>query len=228
MIQNVISILLIGFQLGTFSSFKPETDENDATVLNTAADANYLNSFEKELVLEMNKLRSDPAGYAEKYIAPLAKSYNGKILHYPGDNPLKTTEGVSALNECVRELKRTQPLPLIYPSAGLSKAASDHVKDQSRTGATGHVGGDRSSMKNRVERYGTWNIRIGENIAYGGKYAQQVIIYLLIDDGVKGRGHRLNMLNPDFKTTGVASGKHPVYGSMFVMDFAGAFTEKTK
>ena len=143
-------------------------------------------------------------------------------------NHLKTKEGVSALNECVRDLKRTKPVPILYPSAGLSKAASDHVKDQSQSGRTGHIGGDRSSVKSRVERYGKWNFRIGENIAYGGKYAQQVIIYLLIDDGVKGRGHRINMLNPDFNIAGVASGKHPEYGSMFVMDFAGSFTEKTK
>lgn len=228
MIQHVISILLFVFQLGTLSTFNPEIVNAESNDLNTAAGANYLNSFEKELVLEMNKLRADPAGYAEKYIAPLAKNYEGKILRYPGDKPLKTVEGVSALNECVRDLKRAKPVPILYPSAGLSKAAADHVNDQSQSGRTGHIGGDRSSLRSRIERHGTWGIRIGENIAYGGIYAQQVIIYLLIDDGVKGRGHRINMLNPDFKITGVSSGKHPVYGSMYVMDFAGSFIDKTK
>jgi len=226
MIQHVISILLFVFQPGIISS-SYVTDDKPGN-LNTAADANYLTTFEKELVLEMNKLRTDPSGYAEKYIAPLAKSYKGKILYYPGDKPLKTKEGVSALNECIRDLKRAQPVSLIYPSAGLSRAARDHVDDQSISGRTGHIGGDRSSIKSRAERYGTWYKVIGENIAYGGKYARQVIIYLLIDDGVNGRGHRINMLNPDFKITGIASGKHPVYGSMFVMDFAGSFTEKTR
>ena len=74
MVQNVISILLIVFQFGIHfrhSILKILTEENNN--LNTAAGANYLNSFEKELVLEMNKLRTDPAGYAEKYIAPLSK-----------------------------------------------------------------------------------------------------------------------------------------------------------
>ena len=227
MVQNVISILLIVFKLGTISSFNYGIFDEERKNLNTAAGANYLNSFEKELILEMNKHRQDPAGYAEKFIATIAKSYEGKILRYPGDKPLKTKEGVSALNECVRDLKRAKSVPILYPSAGLSKAASDHVEDQSQSGRTGHIGGDRSSVKSRIERYGKWDIRIGENIAYGGKYAQQIIIYLLIDDGVNGRGHRKNMLNPDFKITGVASGKHPEYGSMFVMDFAGSFTEKT-
>ena len=130
------------------------------------------------------------------------------------------------MNECVRDLKRARPAQILYPSAGLSKAARDHVKDQSRTGATGHIGSDHSNMKNRIERYGTWNFRIGENIAYGGISPRQVIVYLLIDDGVNGRGHRANMLNPVFKITGVASGRHPGYGSMYVMDFAASFVEK--
>ncbi len=228
MFQTVISILLIVLLLGTISSNKSEIVNNESGNLNTAVGVNYLNSLEKELIFEMNKLRTDPSGYAEKYIAPLAKSYKGKILYYPGDKPLKTKEGMSALNECIRDLKRAKPVPLLYPSAGLSKAARDHVEDQSQSGRTGHIGGDHSSVKSRIERYGTWNVRIGENIAYGGKYAQQIIIYLLIDDGVNGRGHRINMLNPEFKITGIASGKHPEYGSMFVMDFAASFTEKTK
>src|SRR5690606_22163839 len=106
--------------------------------LNTAASVDYLSEIEKELVLEINKMRSDPARYAKEYIAPLAKHYNKRILHYPGDHPLITREGVSALNECVRVLKRQEPLPIMYPAHGLTMAARDHVKDQSGSGKTGH------------------------------------------------------------------------------------------
>ena len=191
--------------------------------LHTATEAAYLTEIEKEVILEINKLRSDPARYAEEYIAPLAKKFDRKVLHYPGDNPLLTNEGVSAVHECVRVLKRQQPLPLIYPSPGLTKAARDHVKDQSKTGRTGHTGGDRSSMRNRVERYGQWQSTIAENIAYGAKTARQIVVYLLIDDGVRDRGHRKNMLNPGFRMVGVATGTHPEYGIMSVMNFAGGF-----
>ncbi|PIF06124.1 MAG: serine protease [Draconibacterium sp.] len=194
--------------------------------LNTVANANYLNDFEKELILEMNKLRSAPAEYANVYIAPLVNNYNGLILYYPGDKPLKTKEGVKAVHECVRALKSVKPAPLLSPAAGLTKAARDHVKDQSRTGATGHTGSDNSTIRKRVERYGTWKYRIGENIAYGGKTPRQVVIYLLIDDGVYDRGHRTNMLNPEFKTTGVATGFHPLYDVMHVMEYAAAYSDK--
>ncbi len=198
------------------------------TELNTASRADYLSDIEKEIILEINKLRSNPARYAEEYISPLAKHYDRRILYYPGDQPLITREGVSALNECVRVLKKQEPLPLLHPSYGLTIAARDHVTDQSKTGRTGHSGSDKSNMRDRIERYGTWQVRIAENIAYGASTARQIVIYLLIDDGVPDRGHRKNFLNPDFKAVGVATGSHPKYGYMSVMDLAGGFKTTTE
>lgn len=202
------------------------TDPKIASSLNTAKDVNYLSPFEKEIVYEINLFRSNPSDYTEKYIAPLAKNYKGKLLYYPNDKPLLTKEGVRALNECVRELKKVTPLSIVSPSPGLTKAANDHVKDQSGTGKTGHYGSDRSDSRKRMERYGEWKIRIAENIAYGGTSARQVIIYLLIDDGIQDRGHRKNFIRPEFKTVGVSVGYHPEYNTMCVMDFAGSFVDK--
>ncbi len=198
----------------------------DSSLLNTAANTNYLSPLEKEIIFEINKLRSNPSKYANDFLVPLAKNYERNMLYYPGDKPLRTKEGVRALNECIRELKKQTPLPLIYPSKGLTKAAEDHVKDQSKTGRVGHSGSDRSNSKTRIERYGQWKTRIAENIAYGGINAQQIVIYLLIDDGVRDRGHRKTFLHPAFTKVGVATGSHPEYGIMSVMDFAGDFLDK--
>lgn len=200
----------------------------EISALNTAAGASYLSPLEKDLILEINKLRSDPARYAEEFIAPLAKHYDRRLLYYPGDKGLLTKEGVKALQECVRDMKKHSPMPLVYPSPGLTRAARDHVSDQSRSGKTGHLGSDRSTMRSRIERYGEWKVRIAENIAYGGKSARQIVIYLLIDDGIPGRGHRKNFLNPEFKMIGVATGSHPEFKRMSVMDFAGSFKSTPK
>lgn len=223
--KTKVTLLLVLFFQVSLANVPKSTAHSiwEINALNTASEVRYLSPLEKEIILEINKLRSDPARYAEDFIAPLAKKYNRRLLYYPGDHPLLTNEGVNALYECVRDLKRQQPLPIIYPSEGLSLAAKDHVNDQSKTGRTGHQGSDRSTMRNRVERYGKWQARIAENIAYGGKTAQQIVIYLLIDDGVRDRGHRKNFLNPDFRMVGVATGSHPNYGLMSVMDFAGGF-----
>lgn len=194
--------------------------------LNTAANAGYLSPLEKELVYEINLFRSNPSAYADKFIKPLARSFKGKLMYYPNELPLKTEEGVKAVNECVASLKTAKPVQIVYPSQGLSNAARDHVKDQSKSGRIGHIGSDNSNFEKRIDRYGTWGVSIGENIAYGCTSARQIIIYLLIDDGVKDRGHRKNLLKSEFKIIGVASGKHPEYDYMHVMDFAGAFTDK--
>ncbi|MFW5830793.1 MAG: CAP domain-containing protein [Prolixibacteraceae bacterium] len=204
-----------GLTTGNKSNWNPE--------LNTAGRAHYLSGIEKEVILEMNKLRSNPSKYADEYIVPLKDRYKKNHLFYPGDKPLLTKEGVKALNECIRDLKKQQSLPLLFPDEGLSKAAGDHVHDQSQSGKTGHMGRDRSRVKERIERYGTWKVRIAENIAYGGINARQIVIYLLIDDGIQSRGHRKNFLHPDYKRVGVAVGRHPHYQSMCVIDFAGAF-----
>ncbi|NQU84854.1 MAG: CAP domain-containing protein [Mariniphaga sp.] len=191
--------------------------------LNTAANIQYLSAFEKEVILEINKLRSNPTQYAREYIEPLKNYYNGRKFYYPDDLPLMTKEGVYALTECVRFLTSAQAVPILNPNNGLTKAAIDHVGDQSKSGDTGHKGRDRSGFRDRIERYGDWSVRIAENIAYGGITPQQVVIYLLIDDGIPSRGHRTNFLNKDFRLVGVAEGTHPYYKNMCVMEFAGKF-----
>lgn len=217
--KNWVTLFLVSvFHFG-FVNYNPSDN------LNTAANAGYLSPLEKELVYEINLFRSNPPAYAEKYIKPLAKSFKGKLMYYPDELPLKTEEGVKAVNECLASLKTASPVQLLYPSQGLSKAARDHVKDQSKSGRIGHTGSDNSNFEKRIDRYGTWGVSIGENIAYGCSSARQIIIYLLIDDGVKDRGHRKNLLKGEFKMIGVASGKHPEYDYMHVMDFAGAFTD---
>jgi hypothetical protein len=217
-----ICIATILILLGSVCTGRSAEPEN----LNTAENANYLTPLEKEVVYEINLFRANPAKYAEEFIAPLAKYYKDRILHYPGDIPIKTNEGVKALYECVRELKNARSLDIMQPSEALSRAATDHQKDQEKTGNTGHNGSDRSDLKIRIERYGTWQDRIAENIAYGNTSARQIVIFLLIDDGVANRGHRTNLLHPAFKNVGIACGKHPVYRTMCVMDFAGGVIEK--
>jgi uncharacterized protein YkwD len=210
-------VTLLFFAL--FNLVQASSSESSAN-LNTAATASYLSPLEKEIIYEINLFRSNPAQYAEKYIAPLAASYNKKILSYPGDIPIKTVEGVSALHECVSELKNIKPLPLVYPNIKLTCAANDHCADQSRTGKTGHRGSDNSNLRARIERHGKWEKQIAENIAYGNTSARQTLIFLLIDDDVRNRGHRKTFLNPNLKLVGVSCGKHPEYKTMCVMDFA--------
>ena len=220
MIKNTIKISIAIFLISFTNSILANTIEKDNR-LNTNKNTSYLSPIENEILSEINLFRLNPAKYAEEYIAPLAKYYDKKILRYPNDKSIRTNEGISALNECVRVLKKATKQSIMKPSMVLSKAAKDHALDQAKTGETGHTGSDQSDLKERIERYGEWQLRIAENIAYGNSSARQVVIFLLIDDGVKNRGHRKNLLHPDYKTVGLSFGKHPIYSTMCVMDFAG-------
>ena len=51
------------------------------------------------------------------------------------------------------------------------------------------------------------------------------MLQLIIDDGVKNRGHRTNIFTGAFRVVGIATGSHAKYGSMCVMDFAGGFDD---
>lgn len=199
-----------------------------APVTDTARKATYLSNLEKEIVLELNRARVNPQWYARERIAKIRGYYKGNIIKIPGKAALmQTQEGVRAVDECYRALLNTRAMGPLSPSAGLSRAARDLVKDQQNSRRTGHTGSDGSSPFSRMNRYGRWQATAAENIGYGWDNAQWIVLMLLIDDGVPDRGHRINILNPALKKVGVAFGKHGYYRYMAVMDFAGGYAEKS-
>lgn len=204
----------------------------DRPTLGTADKVSYLDAACKDVVFHLNMVRANPAQYAAAFIEPMKQYFNDKLYREP-DTPehisgIQTEEGVDAVAECVTALKKAQPAPALTPSAGLSQAAADHAADQAKSGGLGHTGSDGSNPATRAKRHGRWLHKLGENVSYGPGLARRIVACLLIDDAVPGRGHRENILKPDFKVVGVAIAKHPKYGWVCVLDFAGGFEEAGK
>jgi uncharacterized protein YkwD len=185
--------------------------------------ADYLMDAERQIIIEINLVRADPAEYACRYLVPLREYYKGGLLRYPGETAIETSEGRRALEECIQHLMSTKPVGMLVPKEGLTKAARDQARDQEASGKTGHTGSDGSSTILRINRYGKWERATGENIDYGNADARRIIASFLVDDGVASRGHRKNLLDPNFEAVGVAVGPHPVYRAMCVIDFAGSY-----
>jgi uncharacterized protein YkwD len=139
--------------------------------------------------------------------------------------PFHMIEHGHAVDEAVRFLKKARPLPQLTLSAGMSRAAADHCGEQVE-GQLGHDGADRSSPGDRISRYGTWSVTWGENISYGQKTARGIVLTLIIDDGVRSRGHRKNIFNPKFNYAGAAFGPHARYRTVCSIDFAGGYAER--
>jgi uncharacterized protein YkwD len=192
-----------------------------------AGGAEFLSPLEQAVVSEINKARTAPKDYAS-LLEQYKKYYDKKLLRLPGETPVLTKEGVGAVLEAIRYLRPLKPLVSLSPSKGMSSGARDHVKDQGSSGSTQHKGRDGSHASERVNRYGTWEKSIGENIVYGSDKARNVVMYLIIDDGVRGRGHRKTIFNPDFRVIGVACGHHSTYRTVCVITFAGGYKEKPR
>jgi uncharacterized protein YkwD len=159
---------------------------------------------------ELNLARENPGLYA----AFVAES-----------RPSHMIEHGRAVDEAVRFLKKARPLPPLALSSGMSRAAADHCAEQVE-GQLGHDGADRSSPGDRISRYGTWSATWGENISYGQKTARGIVLTLIIDDGVRSRGHRQNIFNPKFNYAGAAFGPHARYRTVCSIDFAGGYAER--
>jgi hypothetical protein len=221
--QNIFILLFITL-LGVVTPEKPSREKAWPTELNTAKDAAYMNELEQNVILELNKVRSNPKRYAEEYMEELRDHYKGKLFYVPGQEiPVKTQEGLSPLEECIRVLKKMDPRPLLQPAKGLAKAAEELMEDQQKHGGIGHLSRKGANPQKRIEKYGKWDICSSEDIAYGSFDARQIVISLLIDDGVPNRGHRKNILSPCSRFAGVSKGGHPTYRVMCVIDYAGDY-----
>lgn len=189
------------------------------------ASANYLSSIESQVIAETNKVRTNPKSYIP-IIESYRKRFQGNKVKIGNNTFLVTQEGIKAVSEALSFLKSQRPMGALSASRGMSLGAKDHVKDQGPKGSTGHNGSNGSSPFSRISKYGKWQTTAGENISYGPATAQDIVMQLIIDDGVPDRGHRKNIFNPNFKVSGVSFGNHAKYRKMCVITYAGGFQDK--
>jgi hypothetical protein len=210
----------------------PDAANWNIAALDTAAGVNYLTGIEKDVILEMNKARADPKKYAELYIQPMLEyewggRYGENSYRVPGKTGYITTnEGKDGIQSCIADLSERQSASPLLPARGLFLAAKDHADDTGPKGMTGHTGSDGSSMSQRISRYGTRSGGAGECISYGHNIGREIVLQLLIDDGVPTRGHREITLNGNYKYTGGAIGSHTNYTYLCVIDFANEYKDK--
>ena len=229
---NNSGLYLISTQSNPDGRDDPDAANWDISALDTAAEADYLSPAEKDVILEMNKARADPKKYAELYIKPMLEynwggPFGANSYLAPGATIYTSTnEGRSGIQSCINDLSKRQSMSPLLPEKGLSLAARDHVNDTGPKGIVGHTGSDKSSMGQRIERYGKWDRGAGENISYGHNKGRDIVIQLLIDDGVSSRGHRNNILNKNFKYAGGAIGSHSKYNYLCVIDYANEYISK--
>lgn len=157
-----------------------------------------------EIQLEINKVRSNPALYASQVLEPRLTRYTGYLYRNDEGDLIITEEGVNAMKECIRALEKTENVDLLKMEKGLYLAAQFLTNDQAISGKKGHIASDGSNILERMARYGTPIGLLDEICIYGLKNPRDIVISLLVDDGIKSRKHRKSILNANFEKIGIS------------------------
>ena len=197
-----------------------------------------LSALEQAVVAELNRVRTDPQGYANLIESNKQDFYNN-WLRLRGYS-LDPNERRRLVDEAINSLRQQSSLPELVVSDGMSRGNRDHVIDQGRSGRKrGHTGDNFSGPGQRLSAYGSVrNCGIQdeasyENVVYvDSPTAQRVVMEMLIGDnlaqaGYEDAGNRDNLFNPDFQVIGVACGTHAYLRNMCVITYASGYIEGT-
>lgn len=164
---------------------------------NSAANTDYLTQEEKDIFLYSN----------------LARMYPQKFYQLFKDFAI--SEGRSAdlagnkyYSSLAKELKSRDAQPTIYPDEVMYDLARCWAEESGEKGLVGH---DRESCPRGYA---------GENCAYGYATGLEIVMQLLIDEGIEDYGHRENLLYPDWRGMGAAIRTHKDYRFCAVQNFA--------
>jgi hypothetical protein len=157
---------------------------------NTAANTTYLTQEDRDVVYYLNLARMYPSRFADIYLK------DDKGNPPTGGNELSL----------YKDLKKLKPLKPLQPNEQLTITAKCWANEAGHSGVIGH---DRSICKKNYS---------AECCHYGSSGGLEVVLSLLIDEGVEDLGHRYICLG-DYSLVGVSTRPHKSWGTNTVLDF---------
>lgn len=199
-------LLSLGFASG-YDYLEPWSAEQ-LQAANTAGSADYMSNNEKTVILYMNLARLYPDDFNEFIVEP-----------YAAMNRLLSLKATKSLQKDLEAVKNRVAL---QPSEILTQFALAHATDMGEKGRMGHNGSGGATLKKRLSPLEMeYPKMVAENCDYGNHDPLDIVMNLLIDDGVKGYGHRKNILDRDLTHVGVSIKPHKNFEVNCVMDFGG-------
>ena len=199
----IIPILILSFFTDWTSEEKQQAKSN--------IDNSKMSSDEKNVLYYINLVRINPKKFENEVLNPFLK-----------ENKKFSRKYIKSLRKDLTKTKRLSPF--IYTDE-LFKFAKHHAKTTGKIGKTGHrsiyLKGYKSRTKKLLKSYSS----VGENIHYGSNNPKEIVIELLIDDGIKGVGHRKNILSTNYVHASVSMQPHKKYTFNTVIEFGGALNQ---
>lgn len=125
----------------------------------------------------------------------------------PFSPPITTCENPEWHNKLLilTNAERSQnKLPPLNHNSLLEKSAQRHAEDMASHNFCDHKGSNGSSLEERVQDVGFLYSLIGENVAAGSRTPEEVF-----ERWMNSKGHRANILNPDFTEIGLGYAYNP-------------------
>jgi hypothetical protein len=166
---------------------------------NTAAEAPFMSDKEKELIYILNLARRYPAQFA-----------NTVVKQYPAYAHNERMAGTDHYQSLLRTMRQLPQSTLLQPDGACYASAQCHA---ATAGAKGYVGHNRVKADCKRQQHFQ-----GECCDYGHAAPIDIVMSLLVDEGVSNLGHRLICFTT-YTKIGVSIEPHREYGSNAVLDF---------
>ena len=182
--------------LGTYSSNAIAQESVPQTSNKQAANVEPKN-VEPEILAEINRVRTNPQGYA-RWLEEQKQYYDNIWLKLPGEEPVRAHRLGNAIDEAIAILKEQQPLPPLDISEQTSAIATQKLED-----------------------FGTTNNNI-QNISYGRKTAKGIVMSLVVDELFRDRRRRKSLLSPEANDTGIICQSDPRYAKVCAIAYSNS------
>ncbi len=169
------------------------------------------NSIERDVLKYINEVRTNPKKFKQEILIPFLKVNKGYSNKY-----------VKSLK---KDLDQLTPLPPLKNHEVLKEFAHHHAKSTGKVGKVGHRSVLMKSYQARSNKLLKTFSYVGENIHYGSDNAKLIVLELLIDDGIRGVGHRKNILSKDYVFAGISIQPHKKFRQNCVIEFGGELVQ---
>lgn len=167
---------------------------------NSARNATYMSETEREVIHILNLMRMDPTLFESTV-----------VNQYPEFTDKEELKNNNYYKSLTATMKKIQPLNILLPNKFCFESAQCHAQT---SGNAAYVGHDRLTADCKKASF-----YFGECISYGYDNALDIVMTLLIDEGVPTLGHRKNFLG-DFRSVAVSIQPHKSYRYNAVIDLA--------
>ncbi|MCU0375278.1 MAG: hypothetical protein MUF24_08225 [Chitinophagaceae bacterium] len=182
------------------SAYGQEWSNPKYAACHTAAGVKYMTAAEKEVIFIINLMRQ----YPQQFL-------NLVVKNWPDTSYRTYWKGNTYYASLLTDLQKMKPAPLLLPDSVLWVSAGCHAQSSGLTGYTGHQ--RQTPECKSKERF------LGECCDYGSSKPLDIVMSLLIDEGVESLGHRKLLMDNNYTGAAAAIRPHKKYGTNAVINF---------